>query len=399
MNRATLTGRVLRLVNGGQGLIHHEAGTVLVNDVMPGETVLFTIREHAKGICWADLAKVLEPHPQRITPPCPLSGTCGGCAWQHIPLPLQRQLKTEILQESSLRQLRTAVFPARLHPSPGEKYRIRARMKPDKQGRLGFIRRRSHEIIPISDCLLFCDPINTFLSRWNTDPPRMKRLFQADLLYSPSEESLGLHLDTPPDPKELKDLRRRFPDLKIGWPGQESVQRIAIPESGVAYHASAGAFFQVNRFLWPVMLETVRRHLPEKFSALDLYSGVGFLIPPLLHGEHPPMAAENHPLSVDLFKRTFPQLAVFQSDTGRLEIPSRISLIVCDPPRSGLNEKTRQIISSSSADTLLIVSCNQATLLRDIGEFLRFGWTLQTMEAFDLFPHTPHLELFAKLTR
>jgi len=272
-------------------------------------------------------------------------------------------------------------------------------MKPDSQGRLGFIRRRSHDIVPISECLLFCGPINTFLSGWNSDPPQMKRLRQADLLYSHHEENLGLHLDTQPNSVEMKELLGRFPNLLIGWPGKETVQRIAVPGAGVIYHASAATFFQVNHFLWPVMLDTISRNLPRQFSALDLYSGVGFLIPPLLRGENAPMAVESHPLSVALARKTFPELTILRSDTGHLKIPSQISLIVCDPPRSGLNEKTRRLINGSSADTLFIISCNPATLLRDIGDFRQNGWTLQTMEAFDLFPHTPHLELFTRLTR
>jgi len=394
------SGLVTRLVSGGHGLIHHEQGTVLINDALPGEEVVFSIRERSKGVCWADIQEISKAHPQRIEPPCPLAGTCGGCAWQHIPLDLQRDLKAKIFEDSFSHQLHQALpLPLKIHPSPGEAYRIRARMKPDKAGRLGFVRRRSHEIIPINHCLLFCPPINQFLQQWNADPPRLGTLLQADLLYSPSEKRLGLHLDHIPSPEELKFLNRQFPEVLIGYSGQEAILTIRLSTGSTPYQASPAAFFQVNHFLWPFMLDAVKRHLPKHFSALDLYSGVGFLIPPLMVGQHMPMAAENHPLSVRLAKQTFPQLTILRSDTNHLQIPAHVNLIVCDPPRSGLSEKTRALITESSVQTLLYISCNQATLLRDIKNLLQSGWQLNAMEAFDLFPHTPHLELFAKLTR
>lgn len=400
MSADTRTGTVSRLVSGGQGLIHHpEEGTVFVNDVLPGETVRFFIRERSKGIAWANAVEIIEPHPQRIEPPCPLAGTCGGCPWQHIPLKLQQTLKTKIFGDSFHHQLHRDPPPIRLHGSPGEGYRVRARMKPDPRGRLGFVRRRSHEIVPITSCLLFAEPINLFLQQWNQNPPKLKKLFQVDILYSPSEGSLGIHLGHPPSREEAESLQRQFPDLLIGWPGQEKIQTITVPGYQTHYHASPAAFFQVNRFLWPVMLDTVDRHLPAAFSALDLYSGVGFLIPPLLKGQQPPLAVESHPLSVKLARLSFPDLTIIRADTSSQEIPAEVSLILCDPPRSGLSEPVLLQISESAVNTLLYISCNQATLIRDISRLSEQGWQLEAIEAFDLFPHTPHLELFARLTR
>ena len=392
-------GQVVKLVNGGQGLIHHQKGTVLVNDVLPGEIVQFTIREHGRGIFWADLADVRSPHPQRISPPCPLAGVCGGCAWQHIPLPLQRELKQTIFCDSFSHQQKQNPPLNRLHPSPGTAYRVRARMKPDEQGRLGFVRRRSHDIVPINNCLLFCQQINDFLEHWNADPPRLRQLRQLDLLFSPGSEVLGIHLSHRPQESEIKDLQSRFPKLLLGYPGDEVVQIIEIPDIPHPFHASPAAFFQVNRHLWSTMLNTVSRHLPETFWALDLYSVVGFLIPPLLRGLRPPMAAESHPLSVRLARLSFPHLQILRCDSNHLDIPKGLDLIVCDPPRSGLSPTTRTLICESSVKTLLYISCNQSTLLRDTNDLLQRGWHLDSMEAFDLFPHTPHLEIFSRLSR
>ncbi len=399
MSVGILNGQVIRLVSGGHGLIHHEQGTVLVNDVLPGEQIRFRIRERGRGILWADPIEIEQAHPLRVTPPCPLFGICGGCAWQHAPVTLQREQKLEILRDAFVHQLRTDPPKIPIHPSPAVGYRVRARMKPDADSRLGFVRRRSHEIVAISHCLLFCPAINAFLTDWNADPPILKKLLQMDLLYSPGQDSLGIQLDQAPEPKELKYLTGRFPDLRIGYPGHETIMTVTAPDLPLAYHASPAAFFQVNHFLWPVMLDTLSRHLPEQFSALDLYSGVGFLIPPLMRGKHPPMAAESHSLSVRLAQKTFPQLTILRSDANHLDIPHHIDLIVCDPPRSGLSEKTRRLINSSSVQTLMYISCNQATLLRDIQDLQLSGWRLSALEVFDLFPHTPHLELFAHLNR
>jgi tRNA/tmRNA/rRNA uracil-C5-methylase (TrmA/RlmC/RlmD family) len=396
----TRTGLVSRLVNGGQGLIHHpDEGTVLVNDVLPGETVRFHIRERSRGIAWADAVDILTPHPDRITPPCPLARICGGCPWQHMPLGLQRQQKTQIFQDSFIHALHSVPPLTRFHDSPGEGYRVRARMKPDPQGRLGFVRRRSHQIVPISDCLLFTEPINRFLAAWNADPPGLQKLFQVDILHSPGEEGLGIHLGHAPAAGEAERLQGQFPDLLLGWPGQEVVQTITIAGSPTRYHASPAAFFQVNHFLWPVMLDAVERHLPLRFSALDLYSGVGFLIPPLMRGDQPPQAVEGHPLSVELARKTFPHLTIIRSDTSHQEIPDPVDLILCDPPRSGLGDRVLEQIQGSGVKTLLYISCSQATLIRDIRRLTELGWELSNMEAFDLFPHTPHLELFAELKR
>lgn len=399
MHDDTQHGRVERLVNGGQGLIRHQLGTVLVNDVLPQEEILFSVRERSKGVVWGQTLEILQAHPGRIPPPCPLAGVCGGCAWQHIPVDLQRQLKEEIFCADFRHRLHIEAPLKTIHPSSATAYRVRARMKPDEQGRLGFVRRRSHRIVAISDCLLFCPAINRFLADWNQNPPRLRKLFQVDLLYSPSQDSLGVNLDSAPGAPEQAELQNRFPDLLIGWPDRPVIQTITVPGTNIAYHASPAAFFQINRFLWPVMLDSLSRHLPESFSALDLYSGVGFMIPPLLRGQPPPLAAECHPLSTTLSKMTFPELTILHTDTSRLKIPDHITVVVCDPPRSGLNEPTRRLIDESSVHTLLYISCNQATLLRDIAELRRNGWRLEDMEGFDLFPHTPHLELFAKLTR
>lgn len=389
-------GTIEKITNGGWGLVRSDEGVVFLNYVLPGEEVKYRVREKAKGILWGQLEEILTPSPHRVEPPCPYYGQCGGCVFQHIRYEHQLQLKKQILLEDIKRIGHYEAGISRLFPSPPFQNRIRARMKAQDDGKIGFIRKGTNTVIPINRCLLFPDQINRFLEKWNsqTDPPFFH---QMDILFNRDTKQVYIHLSHPP--KQEKEVLNQFPEITFSWKGNEdaAVSRLRIRKA--VYNIAPSVFFQVNPFQWENMLDTVESHLESCDTVIDLYSGVGFFIPLLKKYTQLRLSGvESFGFSVTLARRAFPGIQFLKINAEKFIFPSA-DILVVDPPRSGLSKHVMEGILKRKYKKVIYISCSSATFSRDLKILLENGYGLKGIQAFDLFPQTAHLETISCFTR
>ena len=379
-----------------------------MNYVLPGEAIEYRVKDRAKGILWGELLDVRTPSEHRIQPPCPYFGQCGGCVFQHIDYPFQLHIKRQILLDDLKRIGHYEHEPfLPVTGSPPFNNRIRARMKAQKNenpgpenGRIGFIRKSTNTVIPINHCLLFPEPVNQFLETWNSQesPPFF---FQMDILLNRDNQKVYIHLSHSPAKQMEEMMMKRYPEIVFSWPHNDDAGISTLKIKEWTYYISPTAFFQVNPFQWENMLDTVESHLEPCDTIIDLYSGVGFFIPLLKKYGKRVAGVESQGHSSSLAQRAFGAFVSNGAEFLRIPVEKfifpRADIVVVDPPRSGLSNVVMNGILKKKFPKIIYISCSSAAFSRDLKVLRENGYQLQALNAFDLFPQTPHLETISLL--
>jgi 23S rRNA (uracil1939-C5)-methyltransferase len=421
-----------KLVYGGDGLARvpeqdGRARTVFVPFVLPGETVEAAVVEQKRGFFRGELERVLAASEARIDPACPYYLRCGGCHYQHASYEAQLKFKSEILRESLERTARVSFQgEIRPHPSPPFAYRNRTRLhvQTTPEFRIGYFRYASHELLAIKGCPISSPLINQAIaSLWQLGAQVPSGLNEIEFFANGRDDLLLLELYVSPDAnrEELQQLCQRLaehlPQLAgassfIQSPGkrylapQEPALLYRVPAMKyqtrlAAYTVSAGSFFQTNRFLTDTLVEIVT--VDRKGAlALDLYAGVGLFSVALAGRFDHVIAVESAAASGrDLETNAVSNMKVSRKTTESFLAKShrtiKPDLIVVDPPRSGLGERMTTLLGRISAQELVYVSCDPATLARDLKALIGCGWKLTELNFVDLFPQTFHIESVAVL--
>lgn len=384
-------GKVTKIINGGWGLVRSDEGVVFLNYVLPGEEVHYRIKEKARGILWGELVEVLTPVQHRIEPPCPYFGQCGGCVFQHIDYQFQKTIKQTILQDDLKRIAGYETVVPEIIESPPYQNRIRARIKAQEDGKIGFIRKGTNRVIPINRCLLFPPKISQFLEKWNAleNPPFFH---QMDILINRDNQEVYIHLSHPP--KQEKEVLKLFPGITFSWKGNEDAAVSGLNIKSGDFLVSPAVFFQVNPFQWENMLNIVESYLETCDTIIDLYSGVGFFIPVLKKYAKKVIGVESDGFSVTLAKRAFPGVEFFKMAVEKFGFPEA-DVIILDPPRSGISKYVLKRILNREYKKIIYISCSSAAFSRDLKILRENGYQLTDMKILDLFPQTAHLETIA----
>ena len=430
------TGQVVdvaagEVAHGGWCVARPDDGPVIfVRHALPGERVLARVTEVTTSLARADAVQILAASPDRVEAPCPHArpGGCGGCDWQHAALPAQRSLKAAVIRQQ-LRRLAGIDREVTVEPLPGDAgaeggaglgWRTRVQFAVRADGVAGLRAHRSHEVIDIGRCLI-AHPAITELGvtglRWEGAAS-----VEAVVAGGSAERAVIITADR-------KAHGRAGGSLPVGQIAADSVLRRAghglAPLRGRGYlshHAagrdwrvSAGAFWQVHPGAADALAETVMAWLDPRPGdvALDLYCGVGLFAGVLaarvgpsgsvvgVEADHAAVRDARHNL------REWPWARVHRGDVAALLRPGggqRVSLpaaglVVADPPRSGLAREVIEYLSApeNGAVRFAYVSCDPATLARDLRLLTARGWALHDLRAFDAFPMTHHVECVASL--
>jgi 23S rRNA (uracil1939-C5)-methyltransferase len=393
-----LTGSVEKIVAGGWGLVRSPEGVVFLHQVLPGETVTYTIKDKAKGILWGETQEVLNAAPARIDPPCKYFGACGGCSFQHIVYTEQLVIKKDIFLEnlSRIAGISEGFKGIKIHPSPPFGYRFRAKLKGNPPGQFGFIKKKTTDVLTIDHCHLFAPPMNDFLKLWNQQD-KAPFFHQLDLNWRPGTQLLYGHLSHAPASGQEASLRS-WPNTSISWPGSNDQNIFQVKAGSWHYQVSPVTFFQVNHFRWELLLHLIKERLKECRTALDLYCGVGFFIPLLAQVAEKYRGVESHPLSAQLARRNFPGAEIVDGPAEKYR-EMDVDLVIVDPPRSGLHRKVLGRLIGNRVPSIIYISCSPASLARDLREFIKHGYRVEDLEILDLFPQTPHIESIATLLK
>jgi len=419
-----------RPVAGGRMLARHEGRVVLVAGAIPGEVVRARFERVERGVAFARVDAVLEPSSDRRTPP--FDPACGGGVYAHVTPARQVALKRDVILDGLRRGAGlTWDRPLEVAASPEHGYRLRARLHV-RDGRVGFFTEGTHAL---------CDaaPSGQLAAETLAAAQRLVDALGA-LLGAPSTDSLevsenldggrrAVHLHpidralistTMPAPLAARLLVDGITGVSVATAGGGTSTLAGEPTvaddldrfvrgapSGVRLRRHAASFFQGNRFLVPALAQTVVDAVPGEGPVWDLYAGVGLFAASLAaSGRERVTAVEGDAIgAADLQVNA----AAFG---GRLAVEARAveaslaattlpvdAIVVVDPPRTGLSPAVTAALAASAVRRIVYVSCDVATLARDIKVLAAAGFEVTSLAGFDLFPNTAHVETLAVLQR
>ena len=416
---------------------------VFVPFVLDDEEIAASITEQKPGYARARAEAIVRASPHRVEPQCRYFGGCGGCQYQHASYEHQLEIKKDILRESLRRFAKLELeCPIEVHPSPPWNYRNRSRLQVRTQPQFaaGYYKFGSHELMAVEECPISSPLINRGIATlWQcgrSGKPK-KGLREIEFFANADETKLLVEFLYTSDAHRApmrafaEELCSALPEIAgvvvfrappRGAPTTAEVL-LRIGESSLiyetplaSYRVSAGAFFQTNRSLIDTLVNSVT-HGQRGRLALDLYAGVGLFSTALARDFHHVVAVESSQLSIDdLAYNLSSKGEVVQASTEkyltRFETPSRTGkgkvlalnsltpdLAVVDPPRSGLGERVARMLANLGAARVIYVSCDPATLARDLVFLLAAGYRVDQAHMVDLFPQTYHLESVLHLVR
>ncbi|MGB8261628.1 MAG: 23S rRNA (uracil(1939)-C(5))-methyltransferase RlmD [Terracidiphilus sp.] len=416
---APLLVRIEKPVYGGSFLARHEGKAVFVPLALPGEQARVRITESRKGYAAAEVEEIVEPAPERIAPACPHFGACGGCHYQHTGYQYQLAMKQAILRETLERA--GVVWGGEIAVLAGEPwaYRNRIRLAFDAAGRPGYRGRRSHAVVPIAECPIAAPLLVRAAGEFAAVAGEALRPAELTLFCDRDETALLATVEAGnPRPRIeplAEALRERLPQLQglevtaamagtapprvlARW----GAERLAHRAAGFDYRVDHGAFFQVNRWLVDALVERVTGDQSGRL-AWDLFAGVGLFARALASRFERVVAVESSPAALPGLRENLLGAGgdAVQAETlaflRRGRMGDRAELIVVDPPRAGLGPELCALLGEAAAPRMVYVSCDPATLARDLKALLALGYGTESVTLADLFPQTYHLETVVQL--
>lgn len=430
--------QIEKAIYGGNGLgrLPAEKGAqarkaVFVPFALPGEAVEATLEEDHGGYATARADAILEPSPERTQPRCPYFGECGGCQYQHASYPLQLEMKLAILRETLARAGIHEMPPITLLHAREYGYRNRIRLHVDLGAddvRIGYYARGSRTLLDVRECPIAAPLLHeSLIALREAAAARLvpAGTTQVELFSTPQDEVLiSLYAVRDPGTLAITSLAQfmlaREPRIKgvssfVGGDDRRPPRAMASSgATGLAYrvgihtlHVSAACFFQTNRFLVEPLQQLVTQ---DRSGALawDLYAGVGLFATALasrfkrvIAVEAAPAAAADlaHNLRGANAKAVRATTLEFLRREAKAAAIKPPDLIVVDPPRSGLGKDITGLLAKIAAQEIVYISCDPATLSRDLRALLDSGYTTRNMHLIDLFPQTFHLETVTVLDR
>ena len=396
---------------------------IFVRHALPGERVVARVTEVTSKFARADAVEIRQASPDRVAAPCEYAhpGGCGGCDWQHASLPAQRALKASVITQQ-LRRLAGIDRAVTVEPLPGDEpgavapglgWRTRVQFAVDRAGVAGLRGHRSHEVIDIADCLIAHRAVRDLDIAG--DEWRGATSVEVAVGGADSTENFAVTVAEGGEGQRGKAKRTRHNgSVRRAKPRRTLVAGrpyLAEHAGGRIWQVSADGFWQVH----PAAADTLSAAVAEALAprpgdtVLDLYSGAGLfagVVAPLVGPGGAVTCVESDAAAVKNARQNLsdcPQAKFLKADVAQAASagdlpPAR--LVIADPPRAGLaREVIAFLAGDSGAERFAYVSCDPATLARDLALLTGGGWQLENLRAFDAFPMTHHVECVAVLTR
>jgi 23S rRNA (uracil1939-C5)-methyltransferase len=376
---------VERILPGGIGLAHADGKTVFVSLAAPGDRVRVRVEREQGNVLFASIVEILTPSPVRIEPPCPYFGRCGGCDFQQLNYEAQLAAKSEMIRDCLHRIARLENVPdIVVTPSPNDwRYRMRAMWQIDQEEqKIGYYERGSRRVCDVVDCAVLRPELQAKLeevraTEWSQFPPDLKHLNVVAGDESVSFAPAFANFETLP---------------------------LSLNVRGEIYRYNAEGFFQINPSLLGPLIEFAIGDASGE-SALDLYSGVGLFTLPLSRQFQKVTAVEANPTAVRFARRNLQDagldnarvVAAGVAEWFRNGSVRDVKFVLLDPPRAGAESAVIKGILNLHPRQISYVSCDPATLARDLKKLVAGGYTINSIRGFDLFPQTHHVETVVRL--
>ncbi|MBD2758699.1 class I SAM-dependent RNA methyltransferase [Yimella sp. cx-573] len=379
------------VAHGGHCVARHEGRVLFVRHALPGEIVIARVTDGGEKSRFlrADAVRVVEASAERVDDGCRFAGPnrCGGCDWQHTSAAYQRELKTSVVREQ-LQRLAGIDWHGEVQPVPGDDdgagWRTRVEFTISGSGRLGLRGHRSHDVVKVDDCRIahpLIGQVGLYTERFK---PELSGL---DVAVTSESEVVAVEL--PLDRDDEIPAVAEF--VEAGGREHE-------------FEVSARGFWQVH----PGAARTFVEHLLARLQpssgekVLDLYCGVGLFSAFLADvvGAENVIGIEGVEEAVEQAQQNVPGATFIAGDVMEQlqHLESKTDLVVLDPPRSGAGREVIEAIAERAPRAIAYVACDPAALARDLAYAAQVGYEPVSIEAFDAFPMTHHVECIAMLT-
>lgn len=402
---------------GGSMIARHEGQVVLVAGAIPGERVVARIDRVSKGVAHAQTTIVETPSADRRDPfTDPL---CGGCLYAHVDYPRQLQLKSQVIGDAFTRIAHVDLpAPVVVRPSKADGYRMRARLHA-RGGRVGFFREGTHELCDARTTRQLLPSTSDVLDRLASGFRSLRLDADAEIDVSENVEATerAVHLDAGGAPLDPRSLAALIPSTGLTGMSMSVVtgaSRAAVHTIGGDPHVTDSlaidghritlrrhvlAFFQGNRYLLADLTAHVAAQIDQETNLVDLYAGAGlFAIACAVARRARVIAVEGDRVSArNLEANVAASGAEVEAVSQSVEVfvaarQHKPDIVIVDPPRTGMSKEALQGAIALGARRVIYVSCDVATLARDARRLVDAGYRIEEIDAFDLFPNTPHVE-------
>ena len=394
--------KIEKLDNTGRGICYINDKITFVKNALPGEIVNIKIIKETKKINEAIVTNYIKTSPLRIKPICPYFGICGGCDLQHIDYNETIKYKQEKL-EGLLKKYANINYKPEIIPSINHlNYRNKITLK-IKNKEFGYYEPSSHDLIKIKNCYLAEEAIYKFI-------PDIKKLDITNgelIIRNNYNNELLIWIKTKdkikPDIEYLKS-KHKIAGIILNnktISGDNSFIEIINEQ---LFNVSYDSFFQINRYMCSKIFDLCLDNIEDNNCLLDLYCGVGTL------GINASKKA-NKVFGIEIVKNAVLN-AITNAKINKKEIyymlgdvstclpkiKEKVDTIIVDPPRAGLDPKTKETIIKFNSKKIIYISCDPVTLCRDIKELNKY-YNISMIKGLDMFPYTEHIETFCILER
>ncbi|HEY9402205.1 MAG TPA: class I SAM-dependent RNA methyltransferase [Pyrinomonadaceae bacterium] len=385
---ATVEVEIERIVPGGAGLGHADGYTFFVQLAAPGDRVRARVERVRGKVAFASVSEIIKPSPVRIEPPCPYFGRCGGCDFQQLTYEAQLEAKVEIIRDC-LRRIARSDPPVEIsiEPSPAVwRYRSRARWQHDPVRQfLGYYELASHRVCDVAECPVVLPEVQAKLSHLRATLAAGEINETEEFQAVAGDDGVSLL-----PPLAADDARERFRHL-----------------AGERYRFNAECFFQINHaLLEPLLAEALKDATGDE--AIDLYCGVGLFTLPLARRFRRVTAVEGNAAATEFARLNLADAELTNASVhtarvgewlaGHAHGLAPIDFLLLDPPRAGAEPEALASLITLRPRRIAYVSCDPATLARDLRALFDAGYALDSVRAFDMFPQTHHVETVVHLS-
>ena len=399
---------VERILPGGMGLAHTDGRTVLVALSAPGDRVRVSIDRVKGKVAFASIVEIIEASPVRVEPPCPYFGRCGGCDFQQLNYQAQLEAKTEIIRDCLRRIGGIVDVPDfAIVSAPNEwRYRARAQWQYDSvRKRIGYFEANSHRVCDVAECAVLVPELQAELERLR------RRMTEGQL----PDDARYLRAIAGDDEISLVDGWGSSPTVREGVGARDVTRTI----SGETYRLSAENFFQTNIDLLPQLVNEALKDA-KGARAIELYCGVGLFTVPLARLFKTVAAIEDDAAATEFARGNLAHAGLANAEVVNQDVADWLDLecagingaldrrdnytraaqpdfLLLDPPRTGAESRVISGIVKLKPKKICYVSCDPATLARDLKKLIAGGYAIESIKAFDMFPQTHHSETIVSL--
>lgn len=433
--------KIIDMGNNGEGIAKFESYTIFIPYALLNEEIEVLILKVTKTVAYGKIKSFITKNPNRIEPLCPNFFKCGGCDMQHISYDNQIDIKTKAVQTTLKKAIKDTEFTVNKCIPSEDGYHYRNKMQfPINDDGIGMYRINSHTLIPLNDCCLANSDCKTILSifkeyinQYNVSAYNEKTHtgLLRHLVYRTIDDKIMFTLvingNKLPFENELtKELKLHFKNFSLFININKQKNNKILTENfiklygddllstndlGIQYYVSPLSFLQINRCIQNKIYSLVQSLIPKNSIVIDTFSGAGLMTAILSQKSKFAYGIEIIKSATldanELIKRNnITNVKNINGDCNE-ELPKLISelknknekniCIVVDPPRKGIDASVLNTIIATLPTDIVYVSCNVATLARDLQTLTKF-YNIDLVQPFDMFPQTKHIETVVKLS-